>query len=84
VSVLGKRVETLEAAAGGDGGCERWCGVLVVVKSTTTGALHSARWNSETLTEDELGERQTEAKCPKCGRDLSGEAETVIKLGGHR
>ena len=44
----------------------------------------SARWNSETLTEDELGERQTEAKCPKCGRDLSGEAETVIKLGGHR
>jgi hypothetical protein len=22
------------------------------------------------------------SECPKCGRDLSGEAETVIKVGG--
>ncbi len=85
MSVLEKRVETLEAAAAGDGGgCERCQGVLVVVKDTTIGALHSARWNGETLTEDELGERQTEAKCPRCGRDLSADAEMVIKLGGNR
>jgi hypothetical protein len=83
VSVLEKRVETLEAAAGGDGGGCKWCrGVLVVVKSATTGALHSARWNGEALTEDELGERQTEAKCPRCGRDLRGDAEMVVKVGG--
>jgi hypothetical protein len=53
LSVLQKRVEALEAAAaGGDGGCGRCRGDLVLVKSGTAGALHSARWNSEALTED--------------------------------
>jgi hypothetical protein len=83
LSVLQKRVETLEAAAAGeDGGCGRCRGVLVVVKSACGGALHSARWNSEALTEDELGDLQAEAKCPRCGRDLRGDAEMVVKVGG--
>ena len=55
---------------------------MVVVKSATAGALDSARWNSEALTEDGLGELQTEARCPRCGRDLRGEAEMVLKVGG--
>ena len=83
MSVLEKRVETLEAAtAVVSAGCEPCSGVLVVVKDAITGALHPACWNGEALTEDELGERQTEAKSPKCGRDLSEDVETVIMVGG--
>jgi hypothetical protein len=82
VSVLEKRVADLEAASGGDsGGCERCRGVLTVIRSIATGALYSASWNGQSLSDEELGERHTEFQCPKCGRDLSREQETVINIG---
>ena len=82
MSVLQKRVEALEDASGGDGGCERCRGVLTIVSNVITGELHSASWNGKALAEDELGEREAVAKCPRCGRDLSRDPETVIKVGG--
>jgi hypothetical protein len=85
-STLEKRVEVLEAASGRDGDCERCRGLLTIVRNVITGAFHSASWNGEALAEDELGERvgNLEAKCPRCGRDLSGEQETVIRVGGRK
>jgi hypothetical protein len=59
VSVLEKRLEALEAATGGDGGCERGRGLLVTVRYAITGKHHSATWNGEAISEGELLERRT-------------------------
>ena len=79
---LERRLEALEAASGGDGGCDRCRGVLAVVSDVLTGEIHSARWNGEALSEDELAERRQETRCPKCGRGLDSDEYPVIKVGG--
>jgi hypothetical protein len=85
VRLLERRVAALEAASGGNsGGCERCRGVLTVIRSTETGALYSASWNGGAISEDELGEREAGAQCPKCGRDLAGDESATIKVGGHK
>ena len=82
MSVLEKRVEALEAASGGGGGCERCRGLLVTVSNVITGEFHSARWNGEEVSEEEILERQEEKKCPRCGRDLTLDEAPVIRVGG--
>ena len=82
-STLARRVEALEAATGGEGGgCDRCRGTLLVVSDAITGEFHSARWNGETLDRSELEERQAETNCPKCGRRIDPDEETVIGVGG--
>jgi hypothetical protein len=82
-SPLERRVEALEAseAAGGDGGCERCRGLLITVSNVSTGRFHSARWNGEAISEGEVLERRTEARCPRCGRELNPDEAPVIRLG---
>ena len=47
-TALERRVEALEAASPpGDGGCDRCCGVVVVVSNVITREVHSASWNGE-------------------------------------
>jgi hypothetical protein len=82
MSVLEKRLEALEAASGGHGGCERCRGLLVTVSHAITGEFHSARWNGEAISEEEAVERRAEAMCPWCGRELDPAAAPVIRLGG--
>ncbi len=80
---LQTRVRRLEAAAGGDGGgCGRCRGMLVVVRNATTGEFHSAHWNGEDISEEEVSKRQAERRCPRCGRKLDPENSSVIKVGG--
>jgi hypothetical protein len=81
-TAIRRRLATLEAATGGDGGCERCSGLLVTVSDAITGELHSARWNGEAISEGELLERRTEARCPLCGRELDPGEAAVIRLGG--
>jgi hypothetical protein len=82
VSALRQRVEVLEAASGGDGGCDRCRGLLITVRDAITGEFHSARWNGEAISEDELRERRTDIRCPRCGRKLGPDEAPVIKVGG--
>jgi hypothetical protein len=82
MSTLEKRLEALEASPGGDGGCERCRGLLVTVSHAITGEHHSATWNGEAISEEELLERRAEAKCPRCGRALNPGEAPVIRLGG--
>ena len=84
MSVLERRLKALEAASGGDGGCERCRGLLVTVSNAITGEHHSATWNGETFSEGELLEGETEARCPRCGRELNPDEAPVIRLGGRR
>lgn len=85
MSVLEKRVEVLEAAAGGDGGgCGRCCGLLVVVSNAITGEFHSANWDGEAISEEDVAERQTETRCPRCGRRLDPDESPVIRVGGRQ
>jgi uncharacterized protein with PIN domain len=84
VSVLAKRVEALEAATGGDGGCHRCSGTLVVVSNAMTGEFHSASWRGEALSEEETRQRRAETRCPKCGRRLEAGDAPVIQVGGLR
>lgn len=77
-----ERVEALEAAGGDGGGCERCRGLLVTVHNCVSGAFHAARWNGEALSAEELAERETEKKCPRCGRNLEADKPSVIKVGG--
>jgi hypothetical protein len=85
-STLEKRVEALEDAYGGGGGCDRGCdrgcGMLVTVHDAITGRLHSVEWNGEEITKEELHERETERECPRCGRRIDPDEEVVIQVGG--
>ena len=69
-SALERRLEALEDAYGGGGGCERCRGTLVIVEDAISGALHSASWNGEEITKEELHRYQTERECPRCGRRI--------------
>jgi hypothetical protein len=82
VSVLAKRPEALEAAIGGNRGCERCRGLLVTVRHAITGEHHSATRNGVAISEEELLERRAEARCPRCGRALNPGEVPVIRLGG--
>jgi hypothetical protein len=79
---LERRVETLEASTGGGGGCDRCCGILVVVSDAITGEFHSASWGGEALSAEEVHERCSETKCPKCGTRIDPEEALVIQIGG--
>lgn len=81
--VLERRLEALEAATDGDGGCDRCRGLLVAVSHAITGEHHSATWNGEPISEGELLERRTEEGCPLCGRELDPDEAPAIRLGGH-
>ncbi len=82
-SVLGRRVEALEAATDTDGGgCERCVGVLTSVHEAHSGEFGSASWNGRAITQEELSERVTETECPRCGREIDQDAATVIRVGG--
>jgi hypothetical protein len=83
-SALQRRVEALEDASGGGGGCERCRGTLVVVEDAVTGELKRASWNGQDITGGELQERQSARECPKCGRRIDPDAETEIRIGGRR
>jgi hypothetical protein len=81
--VLQKRIRRLEESGADAGdGCKRCRGLLVVVSNAITGELHAASWNGEALRGDELLERETEAKCPKCGVRIDYGATPVIRVGG--
>jgi hypothetical protein len=80
-TALERRLEALEAASGGDEGCGRCRGLLITVRDCMSGEFHSASWNGEAISEEELAEREVEKKCPECRRSLDDWA--VIKLGGH-
>jgi len=82
MSVLEKRLEVLEAASGGHGGCERCRGLLVTVSQAITGEFHSATWNGVAVSEEEVSERRTEARCLQCGRKIDHDETRVIKVGG--
>lgn len=80
---LEKRVGLLEARGGG-GGCPRCSGTLIVVRNTVSGELAYSRFNGEEISEEELTERQSQLRCPKCGREI-GPASLegpVIEIGG--
>jgi hypothetical protein len=81
-SALERRVEALEGATGGGGGCPRCVGTLTIVSDAISGAFHSASWNDEPLTRDELRERETERKCPRCGRRIDPTEGLEIRVGG--
>ena len=82
VSVLKRRLKALEAAVGGDGGCERCRGLLVTVSHAITGEFDSATWNGEAISEGELLERRSDTRCPVCGREINPDEAPVIRLGG--
>jgi hypothetical protein len=81
-STLERRLEALEAASGGDGGCGRCRGLLTIVCRVITGEFHSATWNGEEVSEENVRERRTEVRCPQCGRKLGPDEAPVIKVGG--
>jgi phage FluMu protein Com len=81
---LETRVERLEAAYGGDEGCPRCVGTLIIVGDATTDKLHSAKWNGKEISEEELREHETETKCPRCGRKIDPDERAEIKVGGRR
>jgi hypothetical protein len=83
-TAIRRRLERLEEAAGGDGGCERCRGLLTTVSDAITGEFHSANWNGEAISEGDAAERLTETKCPRCGSNLDPEESPVIRVGGHR
>jgi hypothetical protein len=80
VRTLARRLDALEAASGGNRGCERCRGLLVTVVSATTGEFRSAAWNGEAIFEEEATERRTEARCPRCGRKPDPSEVPVIRL----
>ena len=79
-----ERLEALEAASGDGGGCDRCCGILVIVSNVFTGEFHSASWHGKALSEEEVHERRVETGCPRCGRKLDPDEAPVIKVGGLR
>ena len=83
-SALERRLEALEAATGGDGGCDRCRGTLVVVADAMSGAFHSASWNGGDITEEEVHEHRTERECPRCGRRIDPSESREIRVGEKR
>ena len=83
-SALERRVEALEAATGGGGGCPRCVGTMTIVSDAVSERFHSTSWNGEPLDQSELEERQAETKCPKCGRRINPAEQEEIKIGGRR
>ena len=83
-TALERRVEALEAASPGDGGCERCCGVLVIVSNVITGEFHSASWRGEDMSEEAFHERRAKTRCPRCGWELDPDEAPVIKVVGLR
>jgi hypothetical protein len=81
---LERRLEALEAASGGDSGCDRCSGTLVIVSNVITGEIHSASWRGEDMPEEEFHERRAETRCSRCGRKLDPDEAPVIKVGGRR
>jgi hypothetical protein len=81
-SALERRVEALENASSGGGGCERCRGTFVVVEDAITGELKRASWNGEEITGEELRERQTERECPRCGRRIDPGEGLEVRVGG--
>jgi hypothetical protein len=81
-STLERRLEALEDAYGGGGGCDRCRGMLVTVHDAITGRLDSAELNGEEITEEELREYEAERECPRCGRRIDPDEEVVIQVGG--
>jgi hypothetical protein len=83
---LERRIQSLEALedahGGGDEGCDRCVGLLVIVEDVITGQLHSAEWNGEEIAKEELQERETERECPRCGRRIDPDEEIEIQVGG--
>src|SRR5215217_1924096 len=79
VQRIDKRLGALEGRVGG-GGCRRCEGVLSVVRNVITGDLHSAKFNGESLSKEELRERESESRCPRCGRHLGN--SPTIRVGG--
>jgi hypothetical protein len=80
-----RRLATLEAASddGGDG-CPQCRGFMIVVRDAVTDEPRRASWNGEPLSAEEFAERETERRCPRCGRDMSGDENPVITIGGRR
>ena len=56
--------------------------LLTTVSDVITGEFHSARWNGEAISEEELLERRTEARCPRCGRKIDHDEAPAIRVGG--
>jgi hypothetical protein len=81
MSVLDRRLEALEAATAPARGCDRCRGLLVTVVRAITGEFYSATWNGEAISEEEAVERRTEARCPRCCRELDPAEFPVIRLG---
>jgi hypothetical protein len=75
---LQRRVLALEEAGGDGGGCPRCVGTLIIVSDAISDKFSSATWNGEEISEEEARERQTERKCPRCGRRLDPENAPVI------
>jgi hypothetical protein len=84
-ATIERRVATLEALSGDGGdGCPRCRGTLLTIRDAITGELHRASWNGGEISPQELGQRRTETRCPRCGRDLTADDSPVITMGGPR
>ena len=77
---LERRVEALEDSFGG-GGCDRCQGVLIVVRDAVTGKLVSARLNRKPITKEDVEERESELRCPRCGRKIDHTTIPVVNIG---
>jgi ribosomal protein S27AE len=84
-ATIERRVAALEALSGdGDDGCPRCRGTLLTIHDAVSGDLHRASWNGAAISDADLEERRTEARCPRCGRGLNPDEAPVIRLGGQR
>jgi len=86
MAAVEQRLKRLEESGGSDGGdgCPRCRGTLVSIRDAVSGELHRASWNGDEISPQELDERSTEERCPRCGRDMSGDVSPVITIGGRR
>jgi hypothetical protein len=41
-------------------------------------------WNGEDISKEELGERQAERECPRCGRRIDATEGLEIRVGGQQ
>jgi len=80
-TAIQRRLRQLEASDGGDDGCPRCRGVMIILGSVETGEDVRASWNGKPISAEELEERQSETSCPRCGRDLTGDHRSEIRIG---